>query len=103
MTPDSEHLSDPPKPPGQPPHAPDPDAPVPVEEPPTPIPVPPANPPPEPIRARLRISCEKKRSKWRIGRTSVVMAGLVPAIHVFAASTKRRSGWPAFAGHDDEA
>ena len=29
------------------------------------------------------------------------MAGLGPAIHVFAASTKRRRGWPAFAGHDD--
>jgi hypothetical protein len=44
-------LSDPPKPPGQPPNEPDPDAPVPVEEPPAPIPVPRPDPPPEPLRA----------------------------------------------------
>lgn len=44
-------LSDPPKPPGQPPTAPDPDAPIPVEEPPAPIPVPRQDPPPEPLRA----------------------------------------------------
>ena len=44
-------LSDPPKPPGQPPVEPDPDAPVPVEEPPAPIPVPRPDPPPEPLRA----------------------------------------------------
>jgi hypothetical protein len=29
------------------------------------------------------------------------MAGLGPAIHVFAAAIKERRGWPAFAGHDD--
>jgi hypothetical protein len=29
------------------------------------------------------------------------MAGLGPAIHAFAASTKRSRGWPAFADHDD--
>src|SRR5271169_3091048 len=29
------------------------------------------------------------------------MAGLGPAIHVFAAGIKERRGWPAFAGHDD--
>ena len=43
-------ISDPPKPPGQPPDEPDPDAPVPVEDPPGPIPVP-RDPPPEPLRA----------------------------------------------------
>jgi hypothetical protein len=30
------------------------------------------------------------------------MAGLGPAIDVFAASIKQRRRWPAFAGHDDE-
>jgi hypothetical protein len=43
-------MSDPPKPPGQPPEEPDPDAPVPIEDPPAPIPVP-RDPPPEPLRA----------------------------------------------------
>ena len=28
------------------------------------------------------------------------MAGLGPAIHVFAACIKKRGGWPAFADHD---
>lgn len=44
-------MSDPPKPPGQPPDQPDPDAPVPIEEPPPPIPLPPVDPPGEPLRA----------------------------------------------------
>jgi len=43
-------MSDPPKPPGQPPDEPDPDDPVPIEDPPAPIPVP-RDPPPEPLRA----------------------------------------------------
>jgi hypothetical protein len=47
-------MSDPPRPPGQPPDEPDPDAPVPVEEPPQPIPVPPMDPPHEPLRADRR-------------------------------------------------
>jgi hypothetical protein len=47
----AKHLSDPPKPPGEPPDNHDPDDPVPVEEPPNPIPVPPRDPPPEPLRA----------------------------------------------------
>ena len=35
------------------------------------------------------------------GSSHIVMAGLGPAIHVFAARIKERRGWPAFAGHDD--
>src|SRR5271167_1315596 len=35
------------------------------------------------------------------GSCLIVMAGLGPAIHVFAAGIKERRGWPAFAGHDD--
>jgi hypothetical protein len=62
MRADTEHLSDPPKPPGQPPDAPDPDAPVPVEEPPVPIPVPRQDPPPEPMRACVRPLTEQP---WR--------------------------------------
>jgi hypothetical protein len=29
------------------------------------------------------------------------MAGLGPAIHVFADRNRQRRGWPACAGHDD--
>src|SRR5271157_5197478 len=35
------------------------------------------------------------------GSCLIVMAGLGPAIHVFAGGMKERRGWPAFAGHDD--
>ena len=48
-------LSDPPKPPGDPPRQPDPDDPVPIEDPPPPIPIPP-DPPPEPLRAAVRVT-----------------------------------------------
>ncbi|MGA9014255.1 MAG: hypothetical protein WB509_17320 [Acetobacteraceae bacterium] len=48
-------LSDPPKPPGDPPRQPDPDDPVPIEDPPPPIPIP-QDTPPEPLRAAVRVT-----------------------------------------------
>jgi hypothetical protein len=51
------------------------------------------------VITRKRIRHLLRRQGLR-GWSHIVMAGLGPAIHVFAASIKERRGWPACAGHD---
>ena len=53
------------------------------------------------LTANSKGPVRNKRFTFGSSSCHTVMAGLGPAIHVFAVGIKERRGWPAFAGHDD--